>query len=673
MSSPRKRTTCFIAVGLLVCAGVSKAERAGEPLVSGERIPLGGGSDGPLSAGLLNTPLGIASGVFDSKAPGLFVSVGRFSTEPGVFFFPFLRRDEGGVPVFGKKIRLKINVDSSDKKGGPPVGTVFQTRNGTVYGYWLIKGKLQKTKLDPARAEFVALGKAMVVEGLPRAPHEVLAYENDDGSVSVLFSVSDGNAFRPKDGPGHRDPNYHPFNGRGIWTGGWPYLGLYASRLGSPEAETLEKAYAVTGDKEVRLAYCGLTSIQRREAGAHDIVAGSRFGNLLFYRNRSKGGIDLESQRMLRGPDGIALRHPTINASPTAYPDAAGAMTDLVVGGEGPLYYYHFLRMAEDGTPVYAEPKLVQEENAKLYTGSLPVLNAVDWDGDGVEDIIAGNSQGEIWFFRNEGTNAAPAFLPGVPLEAGGRKIHVQQGYWGIQGPGEARWGYSSPTLADWNEDGLPDVLLSDATARYTWLRNVGTRTEPKLEPAVPLYWEGIDLYGMWRVKPGVAKMGSRMAYVILDEDDEFRLYWKIDDRNVRDGGKLKLEDGSTIRANFLDAGGTGRAKIVLADWDKDGAVDMLVGTPRHGSVPNPTTGLPQSKGLPGAAVLWLRNTGSNEKPVFAFPKILHFRGNPVYFGQHECSVAVTELGPPGAPHLLVGDEEGRVHFFERGDISWEK
>jgi hypothetical protein len=75
---------------------------------------------------------------------------------------------------------------------------------------------------------------------------------------------------------------------------------------------------------------------------------------------------------------------------------------------------------------------------------------------------------------------------------------------------------------------------------------------------------------------------------------------------------------------------------------------------------------------LPGSAVLWLRNTGTNAAPRFAYPLLLHVGGKPAYFGQHECSAAVTALGG-GGPNLLVGEEEGRVHFFARRDISWAR
>ena len=174
---------------------------------------------------------------------------------------------------------------------------------------------------------------------------------------------------------------------------------------------------------------------------------------------------------------------------------------------------------------------------------------------------------------------------------AGDEKIHVQPGYrLDIQGPGEARWGYTCPTVVDWNGDGKLDILMSDSTARHTVFMNAGSNREPKLAPGRPLYYEGLDMYGTWRVQPGIAKMNGRMAYVALDDEDQFHLYWKVDDYNVVDGGKLRLENGDAIGANFLQGGGSGRLKIILFDWDQDGAMDLIVGTPRHGSVPYPET-----------------------------------------------------------------------------------
>jgi len=64
---------------------------------------------------------------------------------------------------------------------------------------------------------------------------------------------------------------------------------------------------------------------------------------------------------------------------------------------------------------------------------------------------------------------SAPGNFPGNPYRAyTGLEIHIQPGYKGsVQGPDEARWGYIGPNVFDWNGDGIPDILASDATARH--------------------------------------------------------------------------------------------------------------------------------------------------------------------------------------------------------------
>jgi len=670
---------------LLALIGAAEAS-ASTGLVSGERLALGGDGRGPLSAGLSTYPLGMVQ-LRDGGPPVIFIVTGRFSREPGLFAYEWLGAP--GAPVLGARTLVTY---PADPKVAPPPGVIFQARNGTVYGFWILDGALVRTRFDESRNEFVPLPvPPLPVGGLPgtaptprtnpdgRAVERVGIRERADGSLAVVLSVPDPVQYF-QDGVlwgarnVRRDPGFDPFDGRGIWRGGLPGVFLYAGTLPGPEADV----EAITGLRQVSptrrealFSHGSLTAADLGDGIGHDWITGSYLGNLYYYRAPSEGGT-WPAAHLVRGADGRAVRNDYVWTSPLAVPGASGRVTDLVVGGEGSLNYYRFLRFAGDGAPVYAGPLPLLEARALLYTGSLPVLNSVDWDGDGATDIIVGNSEGRILFFRNHGTNAAPDFRPGVPLLAGGEMIHIQQGYAALQGPDEARWGYVSPVVVDWNGNGLPDILSSDARAVHYLFKNVGTRAAPRLAAAAPLYADGLDLHGTWRVRPGAARWGARMAYVALDSDDEFRIYWRIDDVNLRDGGKLRMEDGSAISANFLPAGATGRTKFTLADWDGDGVMDILVGTPRHGSVPNPQTGLPQSLGLPGAAVLWLRNTGTNDEPKFAFPRVLHFRGQPIFFGQHACSLALTDLGGPGGPHLLVGDEEGRVHFFAREDIFFQ-
>jgi len=53
----------------------------------------------------------------------------------------------------------------------------------------------------------------------------------------------------------------------------------------------------------------------------------------------------------------------------------------------------------------------------------------VDWDGDGLKDLVLGQfTSGNIRFYRNEGTNAAPVFNSYELLYADGIPITLPSG-----------------------------------------------------------------------------------------------------------------------------------------------------------------------------------------------------------------------------------------------------
>ena len=133
--------------------------------------------------------------------------------------------------------------------------------------------------------------------------------------------------------------------------------------------------------------------------------------------------------------------------------------------------------------------------------------------------------------------------------------------------------------------------------------------------------------------------------------------------------GRDQNSTGPADVSFYYGPGGTNWIPIT-GDWDGDGLLDLVVATPRHGSVPNPKTGLPQSLGLPGAAVLLLRNVGTEADPVFEFPRLFKFRGKGVFLGQHACSAAVAPLGPGRGPNLLVGDETGTLTLYRNDDVA---
>ena len=668
MSFPQIRPFGFnlrFAVLSLFLALVSPI-RGAEPRPEADLIPLPSAAPhglGPISLpGLSHTVVGTAS-VFKSARPDIFVMTrGRAA---GLYLFPFLRTGTDDAPIFAPPRALRTPF--ADGKG-----TIFETANGTIHGLWLEKNTLHRTTFDRASLTFTPVS-SVPLSGLATGAQSVAAFPEKDGALDLVFEV-------PGESTPARSPisnassaEWRPYDAAGISTAAVRYRYLVAGRLPAAGAIALQEVRQLSATR--RETYWGMMQISPLPLGpgrARGLVTGSRLGVFSYYSSVDASAPDVPVCALVVGEDGNALRHPSVGAGAFAYPSLTPGIAHGIASGESALYFYRFTgRFTARGAPVFRDPVPLLQENAELYAGTLPSPSVVDWDGDGVGDIVVGNSEGFILFFKNVGTDATPRFLPGERLRAAGRDIHHQARYSGsVQGTGEARWGYVSPATFDWNGDGLPDLVGGDVTGDYVVYLNRGTRAAPALAAAHPLYCDGLDLHGMWRSRPAVGRLGERVALIIPDGSDHLHLYWKIDDYNVEDGGKLRLDDGSLISTTYDPAGGTGRCKLDLYDVDRDGRPDLIVGTGRRGAIPNRESGYPlpvlgqQTLNTP----LFLRNVGTSEKPVFAdpmpFAHVTHGMVQPG--GSHESGVVGTHLGGGTVTNLICANEAGRL-FLLRG------
>ncbi len=600
--------------------------------------------------------------VYGSSRPDLFVA-GQGGLR-ALYICRWLRDGEGGVPMFAPPIRVKSAFTEK--------GALVQTADGTIHAGWIDGGDIVHTVFNRTELAWLAVGRVRII-GLPKKPESLALLPNPDGSWNVIFEMSDDSVGKAGDA---WTEEWRPYDAAGIWTGGFPYRYLYAARLPRLLEGPMEPARQIsTSPREVYMGMYQMAPVNLGAGHARDLITGSRQGVLAYYHNRADSGLELSDCSWAAGEDGNTLRNPCNCAGVVAFPATTGALSNLIVGGEGALSYYAFTgRFSAGGRPVFRAPVPVMQEHAELYAGSLPVPSVVDWNGDGVLDIVAGNSEGRVLFFNNIGTDAEPRFLPGVSVRAGGRPINVQAGYSGsVQGVQEARWGYTSPNVVDWNDDGLPDIVMGDITGNFTVYVNRGTKKAPSLEPAQPIYCDGLDLHGMWRVRPGVARLGERNALVLVDGEDHFHLYRQIDDINVDDGGKLRLTDGALIAASSGPGGLTGRCKLDFFDWDEDGLLDLVIGTCRSNAIPNRETGYPRPTlgSSPLATVLFMRNAGTNQQPVFEHPvPFVHATMGIVQAGgAHESGAVGTRLGGD-APNLLVGNEAGRLFLLRRAQLA---
>lgn len=297
---------------------------------------------------------------------------------------------------------------------------------------------------------------------------------------------------------------------------------------------------------------------------------------------------------------------------PTAIDWDGDGDVDLVCGDEdGRVALIENTGEFEDGLPVFRSPSYFRQMADNIKCGALATPYCVDWDSDGDEDILCGNTAGYVVFYENLGIpegSDMPRWAAPVNLKGGDDVIRILAGPNGsIQGPCEAKWGYTTFTVADWDHDGLLDVVLNSIWGKILWYRNAGTKTAPKLEAArnVEVQWpdatpkpewtwwepEGKQLATQWRTTPVVVDWNEDGLndLVMLDHEGYLALFRRVRTSggdNDSDSEALTLLPGERIfidvkgeklRLNGKWAGGSGRMKLHVVDWDLDGDQDFLL------------------------------------------------------------------------------------------------
>ena len=147
---------------------------------------------------------------------------------------------------------------------------------------------------------------------------------------------------------------------------------------------------------------------------------------------------------------------------------------DLLVGdgANGKIYLYRNTGTDTNGLPLLAPKVALQAGGADLTVGIRATPYVCDWDGDGLPDLLSGDGNGNIWFFKNTNTVPAPLFAPGVKLQAGGTTLAL-----GIR---------SVVRVFDWDGDGLKDLVCSSENGVF-WCRNTNSNSNPILLAPVPI------------------------------------------------------------------------------------------------------------------------------------------------------------------------------------------
>ncbi|MEN9632511.1 MAG: hypothetical protein RL077_915 [Verrucomicrobiota bacterium] len=588
------------------------------------------------------------------------------------------------LPIFKPAVLIGKSAPSvgiSSINGAPVVTATASAKRGDIYDF---KGNVFP---DFVKSQFNQPVKIPVPEKIHTEAGNIRQNQwkfvdyDGDGALDVTVGIDFWGDFGPLNG------GEGAFNAQGEWTRGKLRGYVYLLRN---KGTTANPVYAPpvrlqAGGKDID-PY-GMPSPMWgdfRGTGKLDLICGEFRDGFTYYENVGTRTQPVYAIGRQLSSAGLPIKMDLCMITPTAVDFDGDGDLDLVVGDEdGRVAFIENTGKVLGGMPQFLPPRYFRQFAADVKFGALATPYAIDWDGDGDEDIISGNSAGYIAFIENLGGEPT-RWAPPRYLSAGGKLIREQAGFNGsIQGPAEAKWGYSVLSVADWDGDGLPDIMTNGIWGKIIWYKNIGTRTAPRLAAGQPVeltlpagvltpalagnWWkpQGRELSTQWRTTPqmidwnGDGLMDLLMAdpdgYLALYERQRLvdgtlalgaaqRIFWSEGASVFDSNGKPQNQQSGLLRLNDGIYGRRGRRTFCTVDWDGDGKVDILMNS-------NPN-------------VNFFRNLGKNAAGQWAFrdegPVSTHVLAGhatkPTYF-------AATQ-------QLLIGAEDGFFYQVKRPSVK---
>jgi len=510
----------------------------------------------------------------------------------------------------------------------------------------------------------------------PKVRHNQWRYVDfdNDGALDLVVGIEDWSHYGWDDA----------WDIQGKWTNGSLHGFVFLFRnLGTTELpQYADPVKLQAGGKPIDVYGCPSPNFGDFDGdGDLDLLCGEFLDGFTYFENIGTRSEPIYATgRRLTLPDGSPLVMDLQMIVPIAFDWDRDGDLDLIVGDEDGrvALIENTGTLTPNRTPQFLAPHYFQQEADTLKCGALATPVAYDWDGDGDLDILCGNTAGYIEYFENLSGRGVeyPKWAAPVRLKSGDHTFRTLAGPNGsIQGPAEAKWGYTCLSVADWNGNGLPDIVFNDIWGKVQWLENVGTRNQPKLgEPqSVRVAWDSIapkpkwtwwsphtqDLVTQWRTTPiAIDWTGDgRTDLVMLDSEGYLVLFRKSASDNLllsppervfhalaqASPNSLQDSNESTLgpmQLNSGQAGASGRRKLWLADWDGDQQIDLLVNS---------------------TSANLLRQTSQSESR-WVFQDLGPLVKQSIQ--GHSTSPTTTDFNGDGIPDLLIGAEDGRLYYY---------
>lgn len=343
----------------------------------------------------------------------------------------------------------------------------------------------------------------------------------------------------------------------------------------------------------------------------------------------------------------------------------------------GPLHGYVYIlkNKGSDRRPAYSAPMRLEADNRPVDVYGTPSPVFADFRKSGKLDLICGEFMDGLTYFENIGTRTEPRYATGRRLRFEGAPLTMP-------------FQMIVVTSHDWDNNGYPDLVVSQEDGRVAWFENTG-RTASRTRRAyggVPDSFEYLEFKPpvFFKQEADAVKFSSLSAPVSFDWDGD-----GLDDLIVGNGvgeiGFIKNLGGNPPRwaapvlleadgePILLQAGHNGSVQgpceskygytnIGVGDWTGNGLPDIIVNTISGKVILFENIGTRTNPRLAAAKPVQVEWRG--ETPT---PKWNWWKPNPgELVVQWRCTPCMIDLDNDGIQDLVTVDHEGYLAFYRQ-------